>query len=178
LIVLVPHGSDHVPGFFDSVRTIKQMAKRLGASIVGYAAAPETEPYAEHFAAVRPEVDTTFEHVASWDAVLNLLPSILRADDVAVVIGARQGAVSWDAGLDRLPGTLATLVPESFVMLYPEEFREAVAPPATPKPPHAGYAPAPPRSRRAASCATSRRRRSRSWCARRSSGSSRKNAIG
>jgi Kef-type K+ transport system membrane component KefB/mannitol/fructose-specific phosphotransferase system IIA component (Ntr-type) len=136
LIVLVPRGSDHLPGFFEAVRSVKLLANRLGATIHGFAVAPETEPYAEHFEAVRPTAPVSFEHVGSWDIVLQRLPDELRADDLVVVLSARQGAVSWDQTLDRLPGLLARLVPESFVMLYPAEVRAAqrlpvAAPPVT-----------------------------------------------
>jgi mannitol/fructose-specific phosphotransferase system IIA component (Ntr-type) len=45
-----------------------------------------------------------------------------------VVISARRGAVSWISTLERLPGALARLLPESFIMLYPSDASVGGAP--------------------------------------------------
>jgi Kef-type K+ transport system membrane component KefB/nucleotide-binding universal stress UspA family protein len=129
VIVLIPRGSDHMAGFFEAVATIKLLANRLGASIAGFAVAPQSEPYEAHFAAVRPAAPSEFTHVGSWDEIVRNLPMLVRPDDLVLILGARQGAVAWDPHIDRLPAILSALVPESFVALYPAEPRPA-APPA------------------------------------------------
>jgi hypothetical protein len=120
-VLLIPYGSDHVPGFFDGMRAIKLMANRLGASIHGYAVNASAELYRDVLRRVRPAADVTVERASSWGALLVQLPKVLRPDDLVVVLSARRGAVSWTSALERLPGRLAELVPESFVMLYLSE---------------------------------------------------------
>jgi mannitol/fructose-specific phosphotransferase system IIA component (Ntr-type) len=38
-----------------------------------------------------------------------------------VVLSARRGTLTWSKELERLPGQLSSLVPESFLMVYPSE---------------------------------------------------------
>jgi Kef-type K+ transport system membrane component KefB/mannitol/fructose-specific phosphotransferase system IIA component (Ntr-type)/nucleotide-binding universal stress UspA family protein len=122
LIVLVPPGADHMPGFPSSLRGVKLMASRLGAEIIGIAVATPAAPIMALFEAERPAAPVRFQEVADWDALPQLLRQILVADDLVVVFSARAGAIAWTSALDRLPGMLARLVPESFVLIYPAEW--------------------------------------------------------
>ncbi len=121
IIVLVPEGSDHAAGFLQSVRTVKQMANRLGATILGYTVREPAGNYQAHFDAMRPEAPTSLERSADWSDVLDRLTGDLRPDDLVVVLGARPGTIAWDPALAGLPGHLADLLPESFIMMYPSE---------------------------------------------------------
>jgi Kef-type K+ transport system membrane component KefB/nucleotide-binding universal stress UspA family protein len=128
IIVLIPQGADHLDGFFRSVRAIKLMASRLAAGIVGYVVDESPDAYAAHFAAVKPEAPGKFGRVESWGYIADRLPLELRPDDLVVVIGARNGTVAWVPELDRLPGLLVDLAPESFIIMYPSEPLEAKQP--------------------------------------------------
>jgi Kef-type K+ transport system membrane component KefB len=121
IVLLVPQGSDHLPGFPEAVRTIKRMAGQLGATIAGFTVRGQPESYLAHFERLRPNVPTSFEWIGGWDRMMDRLQLELRDDDLVMVIGARRGAVSWVSALERLPGVLSRLVPESFIMLYPSE---------------------------------------------------------
>jgi Kef-type K+ transport system membrane component KefB/nucleotide-binding universal stress UspA family protein len=121
LVVLIPAGSDHVPGFFESTRSIKLMASRLSARIEAYAVDTAADTYERHFEAVRPETPLKVTRVASWPAALATLVEEVGPSDLVVVLSGRRGALSWHPELDRLPGQLGALVPKSFVMIYPAE---------------------------------------------------------
>jgi Kef-type K+ transport system membrane component KefB len=121
VFLLIPHGSDHVLGFPEAVRTVKLLTNRLGARIVGHVVAGDAKTYASHFDTVKPSAPARFEESRSWPELLSQLAGRLRADDLVIVLSARRGAVSWTPALERLPALLADLVPESFVMLYPSE---------------------------------------------------------
>lgn len=127
IVLLVPRGTDHIPGFLQAVRTINRMAGQLGARLQGFTVATPCEGYVERFERTPPRVPAAFEAVDSWASVLRRLRAELKPDDLVVVLSARRGAVSWVSTLERLPGVLAELVPESFIMMYPSE----VANPAT-----------------------------------------------
>jgi Kef-type K+ transport system membrane component KefB len=150
LVLLIPYGSDHVPGFFDGVRALKLMANRLGASIHAYSVNASAEVYRDVLRRVRPAADVTVERASSWGALLLQLPNVLRPDDLVVVMSARRGAVSWTSALERLPGHLAELVPESFVMLYLSEVAPergiGAAPPAVALAPTRVHVQTPPQS--------------------------------
>jgi Kef-type K+ transport system membrane component KefB/nucleotide-binding universal stress UspA family protein len=121
LLVLIPAGSDHVPGFHESVRAIKLMGSRLIAKIEAFAVGTPAAEYEAHFLAVKPEAPITVHELADWGDVPAALRATVRANDLVVALSARRGAVSWVPELDDLPGKLAQLLPESFVMIYPSE---------------------------------------------------------
>jgi hypothetical protein len=128
LMVLVPAGSDHAPGFFEAVATIKRLAHRLGADLVLVAVQSPPEPYREQFERVRPIVATTARAAVTWSQALADLRDLLRPEDLVVALGARLNTVAWDPYLRRLPARLAALVPESFVIVYPTEAAEPRSP--------------------------------------------------
>jgi Kef-type K+ transport system membrane component KefB/nucleotide-binding universal stress UspA family protein len=121
IIVLIPQGADHTPGFLEAVRTVKQLANRLGSVIHGYTVGAPARIYQAHLDSVRPEAPTTLERASGWSDVIGLLSGELRPNDLVVVLSARRGTIPWDSALERLPARLATLVPESFIMMYPSE---------------------------------------------------------
>jgi Kef-type K+ transport system membrane component KefB/nucleotide-binding universal stress UspA family protein len=121
IVLVVPPGTDHLVGFLEAVQAVKRMANRLGARIEGFAFGADAELYAGHFRGVAPEAPLAFRSVGGWGELLSILREELRLDDLAVVISARRGSVSWTPALERLPGLLASLVPESFIMMYPSE---------------------------------------------------------
>jgi Kef-type K+ transport system membrane component KefB len=128
LIVLIPRGADHLPGFFESVRSIKLMASRLSARIIGFTVGTPAEPYLRHFRAVRPDAAVEMNRSESWPDTLGHLTEMLKPNDLVVVLSSRRDAISWEPELDRLPGQLAALVPESFLMIYPAEAMSPAAP--------------------------------------------------
>jgi nucleotide-binding universal stress UspA family protein len=121
IVLLLPRGSDHLPGFTGTVQIIKRMAGQLGARIEGFVVGSAPEPYLARFSEVGPRVPTEFQRASSWGPMLRRLGDEVREDDLVVVMSARRGAVSWVSTLERLPGILARLLPESFIMLYPAE---------------------------------------------------------
>jgi Kef-type K+ transport system membrane component KefB/nucleotide-binding universal stress UspA family protein len=121
VVLLIPRGADHMTGFPESVQTIKQLANRLSAEIVAYTVDAPDDIYLRHLETARPEAPVTAERLESWNAALRKLSEILRRDDLVVVLSARRGALAWDPALERLPGYLAALVPESFILMYPSE---------------------------------------------------------
>jgi Kef-type K+ transport system membrane component KefB/mannitol/fructose-specific phosphotransferase system IIA component (Ntr-type) len=127
LVVLIPHGSNHLPGFGESVRTLKLMANRMGASIRGLSVEAPAAPFRQLFQTIRPDVPTTMERRASWREAVEALGRDLAPDDLVVVLSSRRGSVPWTPVLERLPGRLADLVPESFIMIYPADAAPGVA---------------------------------------------------
>jgi mannitol/fructose-specific phosphotransferase system IIA component (Ntr-type) len=121
MVVLVPAGSDHAPGFFGSVETIKRLAHRSVADLVLVVVESPAEPYQEVIQRVRPAVPLTARSVPTWGQALAEVRDLLRPEDLVVVLSARPNTVAWHPALERLPARLATLVPESFVIVYPLE---------------------------------------------------------
>ena len=126
IILLIPEGTDHTPGFLEALQTLKTLANRLGAAVQAYTIAAPSQAYQLHLDSVRPEAPSTVERAADWNDALALVSNEVRRDDLVVVLAARRGAIAWDPAMERLPGELASLVPESFIMMYPSEVRPSV----------------------------------------------------
>ncbi|CAN5614408.1 cation:proton antiporter [soil metagenome] len=121
IILLIPQGADHVSGFPMSVRTVKQMANRLGAEIRAYTVAAPAELYRSHLETTQPQAPVSVERLPTWNEAAQRLHEELGTDDLVVVLSARRGAIAWDPALERLPAYLARMGPESFIMMYPSE---------------------------------------------------------
>lgn len=121
ILLLVPRGSDRMPGFFEAARAIKLTANRLGAALEGYVVAGSPEVYERHFASAKPDAPVRLERLPGWAEVRERLGREVRPDDLVVLLSARRGAISWNAALERLPAVLAELAPESFLVVYPSE---------------------------------------------------------
>jgi Kef-type K+ transport system membrane component KefB/mannitol/fructose-specific phosphotransferase system IIA component (Ntr-type) len=128
LVLLIPAGADHAPGFFGAVATIKRLARGLGADLLLLPVESDAAPYLKAVQAIRPPVPVTTRTGVSWSAALADLRELVRREDLVVALGARRHTVAWHPALARLPARLSALVPESFLMVYPSERVEA--PPA------------------------------------------------
>ena len=124
LLVLPPH-VERSRGFFEAVGAVKRMAERLGAEIVALVVGQNAERYLRHVEGVRPEVPVAVEPVPRWDGLDGALGEHVGADDLVVLVSARRRTVAWERELDRLPRRLASLAPESLVVVYPSEVETA-----------------------------------------------------
>lgn len=127
LVVVFPPGIDHHPGILRAVQATKRLASELDAVLHCLVIADEPARYEAICASTPPKVPITFQGVPGWSSVLSALREIVKPDDLVVVLSARRGTLGWHRALDRMPGYLADLVPESFIMLYPSEQQAAPA---------------------------------------------------
>jgi Kef-type K+ transport system membrane component KefB/mannitol/fructose-specific phosphotransferase system IIA component (Ntr-type) len=121
IVLILPPAISRHPGFEGTIGLIKRLGSVLGSELQVVAVAEEVEPYRELFQGIRPELPTEYESLPSWQAVLGELSRSLLPDDLVAVVSARRGALAWHPTLDHLPGRLAELVPESFVVIFPSE---------------------------------------------------------
>lgn len=121
ILVAVPPGSSRHPGFGAAVGAVKTLAAELEATIELLVVRDPPEAYGTAFRGAKPEVPLTVDGVEDWTPLVWELKARLAPQDLVVVLSARPGTVSWQKDLGRLPGQLASLVPESFLVVYPPE---------------------------------------------------------
>jgi mannitol/fructose-specific phosphotransferase system IIA component (Ntr-type) len=98
---------------------MQRLAASLGAHLLLVVVQSDPAPYLERISRFKPAVPATARAVTSWVDALQTLRETLRRDDLVAVLSARPQTVAWHASLERVPGRLAALVPESFLVLYP-----------------------------------------------------------
>lgn len=118
VVCLIPPNSAHESGYFEAVKSLKQMTSRLGAELVLYIVKDDTASYKEDFSSMKPDVKLTIYSLSSWGEASRL---VHLKDDLLVVISARRGSISWHPRLERMPRTLARNEENSFIMIYPPE---------------------------------------------------------
>jgi Kef-type K+ transport system membrane component KefB/nucleotide-binding universal stress UspA family protein len=121
IFLLIPEGIDHISGFPEAAQAVKLLANRLSAVIRGFVINGPAEFYKDYLTAARPEAPVNLQETAGWPPALQQLENEAGADDLVVVLGARRGSVAWNATLEQLPGHLASMLPGSFIIIYPAE---------------------------------------------------------
>lgn len=125
VVLVLPPRASRSAGFYDAVRTVKTMASRLGAPLLGLVIEEDPAAYEARLALVRPEVATELRRVRGWRELDASVRSEARQGDLVMVIGARRGAVAWHRDLDHLPARFAESFEGSLVFLYPTEIQHA-----------------------------------------------------
>jgi Kef-type K+ transport system membrane component KefB/mannitol/fructose-specific phosphotransferase system IIA component (Ntr-type) len=126
IVLVVPPGAIHADGFATAARLIKTMAARLGASLHCLVVADDPDTYAGPLSRTLPDAPLTLHRVEDWDALIHEMERGLWPDDLVVALSARRGSVAWRRELERLPGQLVHLPPESFIVVYPPEIESLV----------------------------------------------------
>ena len=113
LVVVVPPGAEHEPGYASATRLLSGLAARLGAEVAVVAVvASDAVPFAGRGVQTTP--------LADWADLDATLDRTLRPADALAIVTARRGSVAWTASLDRLPRALADQWPERpLLVLYP-----------------------------------------------------------
>ncbi|WP_078381404.1 cation:proton antiporter domain-containing protein [Sutcliffiella halmapala] len=124
IILVLPNGIDHKPGYWDALSTIKLLATNLGASIYCYAIKGYPETFKAQMREIKPNPPTEVEWVEGWGSLYKEKLNTFNRDDLVVVISARKGTTAWHPQLEKVPEKLAKINPESFIILYPTETKE------------------------------------------------------
>lgn len=121
ILVAVPPLASRHPGFTTAVGAIKTLAAELEATMEVLVVREEPHGYRQAFGGIKPEVPMDVDGVEEWTPLVWELKSRLGPQDLVVALSARAGTLSWHREMSRLPGQLASLVPESFLVVYPPE---------------------------------------------------------
>lgn len=125
IVLLLPANIDLQSGYFDAVKTVKEIVSSLGAKVAAYVVKDDTLKFADSFKKIKPDVTMKFSYIASWTELMNNYIPEFPKDDLVIVISARRGTIGWHPRLEELPRKLVQSGLESFIMLYPPE-RETV----------------------------------------------------
>lgn len=121
IILILPKSVDHKSGYYDAVKTIKEIAYSLGANLSVIVVKDDIKGYEETFKQIKPNVTTQFSYMPSWGELIHSYLNTLKKDDLVIVLSSRRGTIGWHPRLEELPRKLATSTSESFIIFYPQE---------------------------------------------------------
>jgi Kef-type K+ transport system membrane component KefB/mannitol/fructose-specific phosphotransferase system IIA component (Ntr-type) len=121
VLLVIPPGSKHHPGFFSAIQAVKLMSSELGAPLHALVVRGDTPRYRDLVSEVKPQVPTEWENIDRWSQLGAVFREQLQPDDLVMVLSARRGSLSWHRELERLPSFLANVGPQSFIMVYPSD---------------------------------------------------------
>lgn len=121
IVVVVPPRADRHPGFLTAAGALKTLGSEVGARFEALVIEEDPARYQALFQKAKPELPMEFAGVEGWGPLLWELRTRLEPQDLVVVLSSRRGTVTWHRELEKLPAQLSSLVPESFLVVYPSE---------------------------------------------------------
>lgn len=131
VVAILPALSDHNPGFYEAVRTLKHLTAQVGEELQVIVVNDDLDRYKQHFSEVKIDIEMNFFET-NWRDLKETLQTTITDTDLVILVSARQRTVAYTGELKRLPKELADLQ-LSFIVLYPSE-REVTS--YTPLKPH------------------------------------------
>jgi Kef-type K+ transport system membrane component KefB/mannitol/fructose-specific phosphotransferase system IIA component (Ntr-type) len=121
VILVIPDYAEREPGFSDAIRNIKNIINELGASLVIFTTEKSHTVIEEVISKTEPELEAEIFDITSWLEVIGTKIDI-DENDLFIILSAREGTISWDNQLERIPGILAQRYSENnFLIIYPSE---------------------------------------------------------
>ncbi|WP_342707807.1 cation:proton antiporter [Anaerobacillus alkalilacustris] len=121
IVLILPHLSCKKPGFKESIRIVKLMANRLGATLLCLVVKGDQNYYGKLVNEQKPDVDVTLETVDKWMHLEENYLHRFKKDELIIVISARRGTVAWHPYLEKLPRKISKSTSENFIVIFPEE---------------------------------------------------------
>lgn len=130
IMAIVPPKAEYETGFRNWVGRLGNLASQLGCR-VSFLADNATIPYIQGVISSEGyNIRHHYETFRSWDDFL-IFSNLIVDDDLMVVVGARRTSISYSSELAQLPSFLGKYFKrQNLVVIYPEQFGDAVEMPA------------------------------------------------
>ncbi len=125
IVLILPPEIGHNAGFHEAIHTIKTIGSQTGAPIRAVVIGDSRDQCERAYARIEPGVETAFEGVSDWKALLNLLRDDVSSTDLVICLSARRGTRGWHPQLGTLPKSISTLVDGDFIVVYPASAERA-----------------------------------------------------
>lgn len=119
IVLFLPSGVEHSPGFAEMIHSVKLIADGTGARVHGLLLKGDSAQFDRMIRSIDPDVPLTWEMIDDWQGVYRYLRDDIRPDDIVIGVSARRGAMGWHRELQTLPKRISRLVDGNFVIVYP-----------------------------------------------------------
>lgn len=122
LLVLMPKNADLEVGFNAWVQKIKLLANQSGADIRFYCLDNSMDKLKGIVEKGKPEINATYHAIEDWRNFSEKAESIVKNDDLIVMVSARRDTISYQDDMENLPYRLSRQFKKnSFIVLYPQQ---------------------------------------------------------
>ena len=122
VVLAVPPFAEREAGFDEAIHAVRLLANQMGAALHVVAEEQHAAAVEARVTQIKPEVTTTFATYASGRGLLSTLEVTVTAGNLLLLLGAREGTLSWRPALNRLPRVLSSRFKDAnFITLYPSE---------------------------------------------------------
>lgn len=129
VVLMIPPYLDREPGFLGAVMTIKNLVIQIGADLLVVRSRNNQKVTRELIEKQEPEIEAEFLLLEKWSDLLKDERIAFTDEDLILLLSTREGTVSWEPGLERLPRIIAQNYPKvNFLTIYPTEIEQIEAP--------------------------------------------------
>ncbi|HAC15579.1 MAG TPA: cation/H(+) antiporter [Bacteroidetes bacterium] len=122
VILAIPPLASLEPGFLEAIRSIKILANQIGTNIKVIAVHDRIKILKNYIDKIVPSVSTEYIDIPNWLKLIEKLDETLDKNSLFILLSAREGTISWRAGLDRMPGLIANRFSKNnFITIFPSE---------------------------------------------------------
>ena len=122
VVLAIPPLASLEPGFLEAIRAIKILANQIGTDLKIIAVHDRIKILKNYIDKIYPDVDTEYIDIPNWLKLIEKLDETLELNSLFILLSAREGTISWRAGLDRMPGLIAKRFSKNnFISIFPSE---------------------------------------------------------
>ncbi|MFD2163294.1 cation:proton antiporter [Paradesertivirga mongoliensis] len=126
LVVAVPPNAELEPGFLHWFDKLMTVAKEAGMPLVFYANDKTSKQLGNATQNLTNPAKIELKEFSNWDDFL-IFTSILKKNDLLVIVTSRKGHISFGSQLEKLPYYLSNYFKDnSFIILYPKQLEQGV----------------------------------------------------
>lgn len=120
VMLAVPPFAQREVGFPEAARSARLIAGQVGARLVVLTDPSHRESVKRIMKPLKPDVDVKYPELSSWGGLVEYLDEHLEANDLLILMTAREETISWRPALDRMPRVFSQRYDQAnFITLYP-----------------------------------------------------------
>jgi Kef-type K+ transport system membrane component KefB len=127
VVLIVPPLAGRHPGFVSAFRLVTGLAVRLGTRLTVWTVGDGSSELLRRMETLSPDLKLIHMPLGGWREAVRQLRGHRDPHSLVVFLSAREGDLSWEPVLDKLPRLLAEQVNRNFLVLYPAELETAAA---------------------------------------------------
>lgn len=131
IVVTIPVKAEYEPGFLKWVEQICRLATALGGGVYFYASKDTNTALQKWIWENYKQITAFFEDMDGYEDLPEISPKV-NTDHLLIIVAARQGTVSYDGSLERLPDYIDRYFSDrNIIVLYPDLSDDSVWTPST-----------------------------------------------